>query len=948
MEFKILGKTIKTSAEKLSKKLKVSISDVEEIQSNSIRYLQNKKTGEVAKIDLKNSPLLIREFGVKSINNKIIKGGEIKKGILVNKEYINIIDGRLTGKITGLLDVVWLSSGNPWRDRFVFIDIDKSILKDQDEIKKKLEDKFLFDNPQVAGDVYARLAEVQNIRIVEFIDKNGVKLKYDNMKLRSNKVLDIRPIFGENIDLNKSKNNSCVKDYLLKNYPISPKKINKLGDENGITPFEIYDFCKEYNIKMILFNIEGDIIMSNYPVKVNKTYKKLIGLVYNNHFYPLKNEELHRIPQKKIKNNVYCDDLKSKLIEILNTGIYPNDVSIYNNEISSIQIDDTIYHKNQDYKFCLDVLNKFGLKDKMDFFINKINVAGVIEKLFIKSNIESFFPYNSNEGGFTFFDETFIDDDVITIDHNKHYSDSLRKLNNLIVIDIKTCKHVENPELVEGFFYIAKPKYSSILMPKTGFYSYEFLVYCKKEGVEFTLKESVSCEYKPNYYQDMINTLYEKLSNEEFKNVVNCMIGKFEKKGDIKQVLKYKKIVNQDEKERSEGYNMKINDDFDIMYDMEEVKNTKIFNRVPIRVQVLCEARKIVYEKMKAEGITQVKQIRCDAITFKPKRKFRGGYEMGEWKQQDATYYNKATDIYDNDMTFKLKPINQNNKIYIDYAGSGKTHFIINKLIVDMEDFIVLSPSHASIREYRSRKINCNVIQKYLLGGIMPEEKNIIVDEVGMLDSGANNFLIKCSLLGKNIYSFGDFEQLKPVNGEPCNSNIYLNYMYASIDKLGTNYRNKFTFDYYDTLINMKDILKMVDEIKKYNVVNYFDAETIITYRNETRVKYNNLMCEKLGVMFGDVGCKIVCKTNELKDKNIYNNFYYHVKKVDGEDIIISDGIDDIEINMYQLEKNFDLGYCRTLYNIQGESIKSFYFAMEDINFINGRSLYTLISRLKA
>ena len=943
MEFKLFGKNINTGLISLSKKLKVSLNDVKEIQTNSIRYLENTKTGDITKVDIKNSPLLLREFGVKKMNNKIITGGEIKKGILVNKEYINIISSKVSGTVNAYLNVVWYS-GNEWKDRFVFIKVNKEILNDQLDVANRIVEKFLFDNPQVAGDIYARLAEIQNIRL-EFKTNDGTKLKFDDMKLRSNKVLDIRPIFGENIDLNISKNNSCVKDYLLKTYSkISTKVINSLGDENGITPNEIYEFCKNYNIKMILFNIEGDIIKSNYPIKVNRSYKKLIGLIYNNHFYPVKNEELHRIPQIKIKNHVYCEDLMDKLIKILNTGIYPNDINIYNNQISSIQIKDTIYHKNQDYKFCLDVLNKFGLNDKMDFFINKINVAGVIEKLFIKSNIESFFPYSSNEGGFTFFDETFIDDDVITIDHNKHYSDSLRKLNNLIVIDIKTCKHVENPELVEGYFYIAKPKYSSILMPKTGFYSYEFLVYCKKEGVEFTLKESVSCHYTPNYYQDMINTLYEKLSNEEFKNVVNCMIGKFEKKGDIKQVLKYRKIVSNDEKERTEGYNMKINDDYDIMYDMEEVKNTKIFNRVPIRVQVLCEARKIVYEKMKEEGITQVKQIRCDAITYKPKRKFQGGYEMGDWKQQEATYYNKSNDIYDNDMTFKLDCINKNNKIYIDYAGSGKTHYIINNLKLD--DFVVVSPSHASIKEYRKNKINCNVIQYYLLGGLIPKEKNIIVDEVGMLDSGANNFLIKCCLMGKNIYSFGDFEQLKPVNGEPCNSNIYLNYMYGTISKLGTNYRNKFSFDYYDTLIKMEDKNKIIDEIKKYNTNKYFEAETIITYRNETREKYNNLMCKKLGVKFGEVGCKIVCKENILKDKNIYNNFYYKIKEVDGDKIIITDEEDDIEIDADEL-KYFELGYCRTLYNIQGESLSSFYYPMEDINFINGRALYTLISRLK-
>jgi hypothetical protein len=424
------------------------------------------------------------------------------------------------------------------------------------------------------------------------------------------------------------------------------------------------------------------------------------------------------------------------------------------------------------------------------------------------------------------------------------------------------------------------------------------------------------------------------------------MIGKFEKKSDMKKTIVYKKIANEDETNRSGGFVMKVNDKYNIVYDIENKVNTKIYNRVPIRVQLLCEARKIVYEKMKAEGIKEVKQIRCDAITYKPNKKFRGGYEMGDWKEQEPTLFQNSIEVVDHEMTFNLKPINPKNTIYIDYAGSGKTHFIINKLLVGLDNFIVLSPSHASIRDYRTKKINCNVIQKYTLGGIIPDEQNIIIDEVGMLDSCANNLLIKCALLGKNIYSFGDFKQLKPVNDEPCDGKLYLNYMYGNINTLGTNYRNDFTFDYYESLISMFDRKKIVKEINKYNTTNYYDAETIITYTNETRNKYNNLMAERLGISFGQVGCKVVCKSNDLKNKNIYNNFYYKIIKADDE-ITISDGVDDINITMDELKMYFQLGYCRTLYNIQGESINSFYFTMEDINLMNGRSLYTLISRLK-
>ena len=710
MQIKLLGKVVKTTDVKLLKKLDISQDELDDLKENKTRYLVNNKTGDVVKINISDSPLLLREFGVKRINNKIYTGGNIKKGISVFKEPIDLEKIKVSGNINVLLDVVWVSSGRVWKDRFLSIEVNKKILKDQLEVENMVIELFLKQNPQVQADVFARLAEIQNVRL-DFKSKNS-SLKFDDMKLRSNDVLDITKIFGENIQLNKSKNNSCVKDYLKNNYKISTKKIDKLGDENGVSPFEIYNFCKDYCIKMILFNIEGDIIMSNYPIKVNKTYKKLIGLVYNNHFYPIKNEELHRLPNRKPNKNILCNDMNSKLNELLSKNIYPTDLMLYNDKISTIQVDDIIYHSNKDYEFCKNVLSKFGLKDKMEVHINEINISNVIEKIFIKSNIESFFPYNSNEGGFTYVNDAFIDDDndFITIDHNKHYSDALRKLKKLIVVDIKQAKHIMNPELQEGYLYIAKPKYSSILMPKTGFYSYEFLKYCKEENVEFTLQEAVSCEYKPNYFTEMINTMYDKLSNDEFKGIINCMIGKFEKKSDMKKTIVYKKIANEDETSRSGGFVMKVNDKYNIVYDIENKVNTKIYNRVPIRVQLLCEARKIVYEKMKAEGIKEVKQIRCDAITYKPNKKFRGGYEMGDWKEQEPTLFQSSIDVVDHEMTFNLKPINPKNTIYIDYAGSGKTHFIINKLLVGLDNFIVLSPSHASIRDYRTKKINCNVI----------------------------------------------------------------------------------------------------------------------------------------------------------------------------------------------------------------------------------------------
>ena len=925
--------------------MKVSTAEVESLKENPIRYIVNQNTGDVTKINIAKSPLLIREFGVKKINNKLITGGLVKKGFYVSKEPIPL-NIPITGTLYGVVIIEWVSSGNNWPVE-VFIELNKEILQSREEAEARVMEYILGYHMVVKRDLENGNA-MPHTEQLSFFNKNDVELEFGDMTLYGN-PLNLCRLYGESVDLNNSNDNNCVKNYMVKTYS-KISKTKKLPDD-GITANEIKEFCEQYRIKMILFDINKNVICQTTPQEKNKSYKNLVGIAYNNHFYPIANKELHRVPKPDTKKLIYSANVHHELIRLLKEGEYPNNIELYLDEIKSLQVGETMYHSNIDYDTCSSILDKLGLGDKMTVFTNKQNICKSIEKLFFNSSVDSYFPYHSNEGGYSFFNENFDDTkSTTTIDHNKHYSDALRKLKKLIVVDIKTAIHIDNPtELKDGFFYIAKPRYSNILMPITGFYSYDFLKYCQKEGVEFELVEAMSCSYTRNYYTEMINTLYEKLSNEDFKFVVNCMIGQMEKKADEKTRMKFIKIANEDETKTTDKYVRRINDEYNIIYDIEKVPNKNILNKVPIRVQALCEARKIVYEKIKELklGCDDIKQIRTDAITFHCSKKIKSGNNIGEWKVQEPTLYKSVSEIVDHTMTFKLQPINKTNTIFIDYAGSGKTHYIVNSLIPTLDDYIVVSPSNASITEYRSKGINCNVIQKYSLSHTIPKEQNIIIDEIGMLDDFANKVLIKSASMGKNIYSFGDFKQMKPVSGEPCDSLIYLNYMYGNIKSLGTNYRNDFTFEYYDQLFNMTDKKEILKEIKKYNTKNFYDAECIITYTNVTKDKYNKMMSDKLGINFGDIGCKIVCKTNDLKDKDLYNNKYCIIKAVDKKEIIITDNNNDITITSDELKKHFELGYCRTLYNIQGESCKSFYFPVEDINFIDGRAVYTLISRLK-
>jgi len=160
---------------------------------------------------------------------------------------------------------------------------------------------------------------------------------------------------------------------------------------------------------------------------------------------------------------------------------------------------------------------------------------------------------------------------------------------------------------------------------------------------------------------------------------------------------------------------------------------------------------------------------------------------------------------------------------------------------------------------------------------------------------------------------------------------------------LETNYRNDFTREYYEALYNSN--LDLVNEVKKYRSKDYLKSDIVICYRNEKGVEvWNKKIMEELGLNKYSIGLKVKCNTNVLSHHDIYNNFKYTIKNVTDTHITLSD---DKIITKHEYDKNFMPAYALTLYGMQGKSINSFYYPDEELSFINSRSAYTLISRLK-
>jgi hypothetical protein len=166
--------------------------------------------------------------------------------------------------------------------------------------------------------------------------------------------------------------------------------------------------------------------------------------------------------------------------------------------------------------------------------------------------------------------------------------------------------------------------------------------------------------------------------------------------------------------------------------------------------------------------------------------------------------------------------------------------------------------------------------------------------------------------------------------------------MFNTRKNMNTNYRNNFTKDYYDSLINGSVDIKA--EIKKHRCKNIHDADIILCRTNKECDELNNQFMELNDIEFGSQGCKIICNSNDLRHKNIYNSFTYDILNVKGDNIKLDD---ETEISTDQSKKYFKPAYAITFYKSQGQEYRSFYVPDSSIKNMTEREAYTIISRLK-
>lgn len=972
----IKGKEIKyRDARDLSKKADISIP----VAIDAINKWKNDETNtriayavdvngdlQMFKYDISEYkiPLIKRQFGLRkepsssqytTIKDKIIQNKIVISEVIDDPRNVINVTGRVVFDIDFGSQIV--------RRRTIFIH--------HDSIRE------LYNTARQAALAYgARIPGVgpNDIYIISIIidGQNGsedLNYDWDNMVIQDT---DYELSQWSNINyVNNIKDENCLSKYFKDNHNI------EIYNEQTIK--DIISFCDNNNINYNFYSIDGKLRFSNN----DKTNKDIINCIfYNNHIYPLNGKK--PIPRDKIYNEIkLTNDIDKEIDKLLKKKIMPYDLTFdfdskAKSKISSYTYNSIKYIDNNEYADCYCILLTFDLTDKIHDTIKVKDLGSIIEKKYIdyENDCMSFFPLSTHSKGAFNYDvipDGFVYDidDIYYIDKNLCYTSVLKTLLFLIKVDwrIATINKINKPinetKIIDYNLYIVNVNNNyDILYPNNDIYCGTFLNLTKIHRPDIIIVEEIECQYTKNYYSEMIKDMFEKkIDKDAIKSIFNILIGKFQKDTYIKDQYDYKGIFNIDESNRTSGLKVNINNKFNVIY--ESTKNVSyINNRKPIAIQIKDMSRLMVFNQMIEHRISldNILQIKTDAILFKGSKPNINLDPVEGWKFLDKSTIKKiipSDEINEANITFSIN-FNSNaiRILHSQYAGCGKTYYISNVLVPKLQEskttYIVLTPSYCALEEYMEKKINCRVVQYFDYNTEIPIEDYIIIDEIGMMGKKSHDFLCKLLHIGKKYECFGDFHQLPPPDtGVSFGTEHYLKYLFSDIKEEFNNYRNNFPKEYYDSLIYSNDKNYLIREVIKYSTKNYKDAEIIITYRNINREKWNNLIMAEDKLSYNTKGLKLFCDVNKDRYKafGVYNGFPLYVNSSDDKYYYLVNNMNDIKIkikcNHKQITEDFNPRFAMNVYNIQGKTIKSYYWDQNDNHFINGPIAYTIISRLK-
>lgn len=164
----------------------------------------------------------------------------------------------------------------------------------------------------------------------------------------------------------------------------------------------------------------------------------------------------------------------------------------------------------------------------------------------------------------------------------------------------------------------------------------------------------------------MIESLNKITDKQTVKNIVNRMIGMFERSENIMDLYKINKIGKGDEIDATSGYLMDIGE-YKILF--EHIgDNCNVLTRKPISIQIKDMNRVVLYKQMKKLKLTsnRIRQIYTDSITFNgdyDEKQIILNDELNGWKYEDYKPIMDTNKINDENLSFYIKSM---KRLYVN------------------------------------------------------------------------------------------------------------------------------------------------------------------------------------------------------------------------------------------------------------------------------------------
>ncbi len=842
---------------------------------------------------------------------------------------------------------------------------------------------------------------------------------------------------GNSIDKNHSKNN-CLQNYLSNVWKtaINKSKPMKKEIEEIKTIKHLKTFVEKYDVKCKIYDIH-ECVYNNRKKTSKRSKNKLNSIAFvlhDNHVYPIKGKLITKDP--KYDEYRYSDNIVRDLIQHIEKSNTFTTVHASDNMINAFHVKEgkrnICYTSNMESECCFDIMKHFGLEEHMSHEVTPYTLVNIIMSFTNEKyrNIKSNAPHMSSfkVPGYNYINDRLVHEaknnniKYCDMDKNKCYMDEFQKLPFLISHDIFKHKVINNPkEIIEHYMYCIKVKKSTIhCHTKYAYLPGYALNKMKKCKIRHKIIHGLETDKHENIFKPLIKKLAVLMKERKdlegiIKLAINSFIGKMAKVPKKKLNTKFIGIFNKEQARTKEGTKVSLKSDkyfacyeeddrrFD-KYTMSYMKNMK-----PVEIQIKYGARMLMNDTIKKLKLdpNKIIQIKTDSIVTSETVDFDElnlGFEIDQWKIQSDTKFLKSAKKYKESCT-PYYSIKNDNEMNLGYAGCGKTYTILNKVLPKYPDAVVLSPSHCALLEYKracsnGNFVDCETTQNFSVNGRVPKDDTIIVDEIGLVGKKGWLMLQMCAYLGKKLICFGDFQQLLPygvtktiytnhrqqiVEGSPIYNENIKTLMFRHETYNCQNRRNKFSNEYYDSLINNTTNIK--DEVIKYSTKSFKDAQYIVCYRNKTVDRYNEAMLKinKLKSIH-DVGAKIVCTSNKYVHKmgfpnssfftvvghtNMLSTIRANAKRKEKHVTIEDENGEKYNIPLVDFHKkgnknenkkipNFKAAYAVTLHRLQGQTISSYYFPKDDYKKITPlpgdynltikdkcRFAYTLISRIK-